>query len=421
MSLVISLGMLLGCVCGFWLAARDGIARLLANYAVIANLPVAADEAIRFHAAEPEAHYARAILLKAGGQLPAAIRELEIAVSLRPQDSVLWQDLASTRDQADDVEGALRASREAVALAPSYAEPRWQLGNLLFRSGRRDEGLSELRRAAESDPTFLLSLIDLSWNATGGDTVAVQKLINPQTTPQRLELARFFVKVGKTAEALTLFRASVDASESERRELLSLLLAGKHFSEAHEVWSSFHLNNVASHVGSNNSNSIGIAQIDNAGFEDEIALNDAGFSWQLARELSIVHFAQDGGAPHTGSYSLRIEYGGDTGATQVITQPVLVEPNTHYRLTFAARTEELTSGRLPLVVVSDATSSGVAMLGQSTALPRGSNGWRDYAFEFTTSASTEAVIINVRREACSAAPCPIFGRLWLDDFALKKL
>jgi tetratricopeptide (TPR) repeat protein len=409
-------------VCGFWFAARDGIARLLANYAVMANLPVAADEAIRFHAAEPEAHYARAILLKAGGQLPAAIHELEIAVSLRPQDSVLWQDLASTRDQADDVEGALRASREAVALAPSYAEPRWQLGNLLFRSGRRDEGLSELRRAAESDPTLLLSLIDLSWNATGGDVIAVQQLINPQTTPQRLELSRFFIKVGKVAEAMTLFRASIDASETERRDLLSLLLAGKHFPEAHEVWSSFHHNsNISSNVGGNNADSIGIAQLDNAGFEDEIALNDAGFSWQLARELSVVHFAQDGSAPHAGSYSLRIEFGGDTGATQVITQHVLVEPNARYRLTFAARTEEMMSGGLPLVAVSDATSSNALVLGQSTALPRGSNAWRDYAFEFTTSAATEAVIINVRREACSTAPCPIFGRLWLDDFVLKKL
>jgi tetratricopeptide (TPR) repeat protein len=413
LKITLSLCLLLGCLYGFWFAARDGITLLLANYAVIADVPVAAEEAIRFNSSEPEAHYARATLLKYKGELPEAIRELEIAASLRPHDYVLWQELASARDQAGDAEGALRASRVAVSLAPYYAEPRWQLGNLLFRSDRRDEGLAELSRAVESDPSLTLSLVDLAWNASGGDAEAVIKLINPQTSARRLKLAQFFAKAGKATEAIELFRASGDSSETDRRDLMAALLTQKKFPEAHEVWAS--LQNNTTPVSN------GIAFINNSGFEEEIVLDDLGFNWHLARDLGTVRFVKDGKELRQGSYSLRIEYHGDPGKDQIISQLILVESNTRYHLNFAARTEEVASSALPVMAISDAASSNASILGTSSPLPRGNSGWQDYSIEFTTKGATTAIRLGLQHQNCPDVSCPIFGRIWLDDFSLRKL
>ena len=51
-------------------------------------------------------------------------------------------------EQAGETEKAEKALREAVKLAPSYAYPRWHLGNLLIRTERYDEAFQELQRRA---------------------------------------------------------------------------------------------------------------------------------------------------------------------------------------------------------------------------------------------------------------------------------
>ena len=97
---------------------------------------------------------------------------------------------------------------------------------------------------------------------------------------------------------------------------------------------------------------------------------------------------------------------------------VLVQPLAHYELRFWARSENIVSGGLPVVVVIDADSKNG--LGKSEQFPRTTEGWREYSIEFDTGPSTTAIQITLQREGCSA-PCPIFGRLWLDGFSFRKL
>jgi len=97
----------------------------------------------------------------------------------------------------------------------------------------------------------------------------------------------------------------------------------------------------------------------------------------------------------------------------------VVEPQTRYQLTFAVRSEGIVSGGLPLIVVTDATSNKV--LGQSEQFPKVTDGWREYAIDFESEPEASVVQIALRRLACNSSPCPIFGRLWLDAFSLKKV
>ena len=100
---------------------------------------------------------------------------------------------------------------------------------------------------------------------------------------------------------------------------------------------------------------------------------------------------------------------------------MLVEPGARYRLSFHARTESVKTGGPPVVVVSDASADDARVLAQSKPLPQGTTGWQEYEVELTAAPKTEAVLVGLRRENCDANPCPMFGRVWLDDFSLRKL
>lgn len=413
--IAVALAGLFVCLWAMWFAGRDGLSRVLANYAVLAHQPQAASESIRLNSAEPETHLAQATLFEEQDERKAAARELELALACRPQDYVVWLQLAQMRDDLDDAQGALLAAREAVRLAPFYGQPRWELGNLLFRMRQRDEGLKEMRRAAGSDATLLPKLIDLSWGAYAGDAKAVENLINPQTDSERLELSSYLIKRGEASEAVKLFRSMGLLTEEQRRTLLTSFLNARRFPEAFEVWSSKNRANerpVKERLG---------ALID-GGFEGEIALDDPGFGWQTTPGLSSIHLSQNPSRTHGGSYSLEVDFNGDLPpSTRVISQLVLIEPGASYRLNFSAATNELKSGGQPLITISDATEATAPLLGQTKPFPVGSSGWQDYSIEFTIPKTASAILIGLQRQTCTTSPCPIFGSLWLDDFSLQKL
>ena len=318
------------------------------------------------------------------------------------------------RDLADDEPGAIEALQQAVSLAPEYAEPRWQLGNVLFRAGRIEESFIEMRRAALSDPSLLSGLIDLAWGASGGDTAAVMEVLNPESASWKIALAKFFTKHGKIPEAVALFRAAGGISEEERKALLNELLAARRYHEAYEVWA----NTVEP---SRHEERKGIATVNDGGFEGKLMRNEPGFAWQLTNDAKTLRISLDQREPHSSAQSLRIDFNGDANpGLAILTQLILVEPKTSYKLHFAARTEEIVSGGLPLLEVTDTSSPQTRVLAQSEPLAPDSRVWREYTLDFTTAETTDAVYISFHRQNCGAPQCPIFGRVWLDDFAIEK-
>lgn len=408
------LGLLL-CLYAFWSSARDGFSTLLSSYASRANQLDAADRAVYLNPSDPDAHYVRGRLLSDKGDLDEAINEYEHAAALRPQDYSLWFELGRARDQANDVEGAVIAFRKSVSLAPFYAHPHWQLGNTLFRAGRRDEAFAELRQAALSKPTLLPQAIGLAWASFDGDSQALEKVLQFQTTYERWTLARFLARHGRPSESLAQFRATASLSNEQRRTLVADLLESKNFVEAFEVWSS-------GPTANGEGRSRGRIDIVNGGFEEPIILDDPGFGWQLLHDVRTFRTSLDPTQPHLGVHSLRIDWSGDSDPSRAaISQLVVVEPKTRYRLTFAARTQEMLTIGLPIVTVTEVgNDSGLAMA-QSKPLPQGTSGWQDYAIEFATTETTRAVLIAIRREKCSMSPCAAIGHGWFDDFQLERL
>jgi tetratricopeptide (TPR) repeat protein len=400
------------CLLGIRSAWRIGASAVLAKAAVKTLSLEQADLAVATDPSNPDAHSARGQVLLNLNRFDEAAREFGRAAALRPRDFFVWLEFGRALDTAGDAKGALEALKESVRLAPYYSDPRWQYGNVLFRSGKVEEGFREMRRAAQSDPTLLPVLTDLVWTVYRGDIGAVRRTLDPQTTGSKIQLSRFLIKKGKVAEGVELFSEAGASAEEDKRAILSDLIAAKRYREAYNVWSS---------NGKGERRSDGVGRITDPGFEGDINLKELGFGWQGSPDSAGIAVSLDQSEPKQGARSLHIQWSGNSNpGTQVITQTVLVEPASSYKLTFAVRAKDVVSGGLPVLVISDASSKDGKVLAKSAPLPVQTEGWLMVEVDFKTNEDTEAVTIGLQRENCNSSPCPIFGLTWLDDFSLQR-
>lgn len=378
--------------------AKFGMSKVVAKYALMTNSIFVANEAVRLAPSDPQAHQTRAIILN-NLRLPVdAATEMEIAVSLRPQDDYLWLELGALRDAAGRTNAALAAFDRAVGFAPDYGHTHWQRGNLLVRMRRYDEGFKELRTAVSSNRDFLPGLIDLAWAISRGDAKITEQLVQVNDDT-RLAFARFLARHGKAFETLEHIRQLRTPIPGEvRDDLIHSLIQHKAYPEAYEIW------------GSDNAE---ISAVKNGSFEGDLVLENPGFGWQAAK-VPGVSFALDVNQPHTGSRSLRISFDGYESQEQaIVSQLVLVKSNHTYHLMFSWRTRDLVTGGLPVITVSDA-ATGQAIARSETIQPEAKE-WTSVRLEFETFKSSKAVSIRLQRNKCSSSPCPVFGQVWLDS------
>ncbi len=400
--LVIGIGI---CVLTIRAAAGFGISRILIRYSQVTGHLGVAQKAAEMAPDDAQAHRTVAAIFRLLNSPVEAARELETAVALRPSDYTLWLTLGQIRDGLGDTPGALAAFDEAVKRAPFYSQPRWQRGNLLLRMGQHEAAFTDLNLATQSNPEFIPNMIDLAWSLSKGDRKLTEDLAQIKSEKMHLAFARFLTKRGKPEEALAEYRIAGSVPDDVRRELLEQLLATASYKEAFEIWRD-------SQPGVRSD-----APIFDGGFEAPLSLKEIGFGWKVANELKTATFSIDPSQPHSGSKSLRIDFQGGAGGP-LVSQVILVEPSKRYQASFAARSHEIVTGGLPLVVVTD-TAGERKPLAQSAPLSKGTSDWRVFSLQFTTAPTTNAVVLSVEREGCT--PCPIFGSISLDSFSLEQL
>ena len=405
--IVSAVGLLLILMLLTWNVSRSGFASLLTTYAAQTNQISLADSALKLGTSNPDIHHVRATILESI-DLPGAIAEHRQAALARPDDYVLWLTLARACELSGDTNAAIAAAKQALPLAPDYAEPHYQLGNILLRAGQTDEAFKELRLAGVSNPTLMPGVIGLAWSVSRGNVQFVTNAIQPTTPAAYQMLAQFFGQRNEVDAAIAMYSAAGSDAYHYRRAYMHDLIAAKQFKAAAKLWA----------VGRESAALPG-ALID-PGFEKEGDLTEPGFAWRLGDQPQGFHLTLDSFNPRQGNSSLKIEFdGASEPAAPVITQLVVVEPQTRYQLHLAVRSDGVVSGGLPLIMIIDADSRKI--LGQSEQFPKVTDGWRDYTIEFESEPAASAVQIALQRQACNSSPCPIFGRLWLDDFSLKKL
>ncbi len=394
------------CCFGIWQSARIGYARNLVEQAVPMNGAPTANRAVQLLPNDAATHAGFGIINQRLGKYADACHELERAIQLRPRDYFLWMLLGVSRDLNHEPDAALTALRQSVALAPAYARPHWFFGNVLLRQGNIDEAFSELRMAASSDAALLPNVIDLAWGISRRDATRTVATVRPQTDKARMALAIFFANHNEGQAAINQYRAIQSFSVDEVHGLMNALMNARLFTEAYELWTRLHRISAAMPI------------VINGSFEDEIALGHKGFGWQIAENATNVTPSADPSLPQTGRKSLRIDFRGDSNPRlAVVTQFVLVSPNTNYRLGFQTSAKEFLSTGAPVLVVTDASDEKDPVLAESPTLSA-SNIWREFTLDFKTGEKTTAVRLGLVRKGCEN-PCAAFGTIWLDSFVIS--
>ena len=346
-------------------------------------------------------------------QISLVVSEYEKAVSLSPNDYRLWMDFGASLEQAGEYERAEKALREAVKLAPSYAYPRWYLGNLLLRTDRYDEGFAELRQASEANVEFQPQLFNLAWQLNKDDFDSLRAAVG--NTPEvRAAFSDYLIKRGHYDEGLRLWNTLAETEKRENRltadSIITNLTANQHYHQAMEIW-----NEVAPGPAYNAE----LGHILDPGFENNLAHGPgAVFGWQV-QSNSQVQIGIDAGQGHSGSRSLRLFFQVRSHIDAInVSQLVPVQPNTEYDFECYVKTDKLESAETPVIVITNAGDD--AVLTGSSSAPSGSNDWQRISLSFKAGAKTEAVRVKMLRNSCSdSAVCPIFGTVWYDDFNLK--
>ncbi len=390
-------------------AATFGFSRLLATYALTANNLSAAKKAVELTPNDAEAHFANAVVLSLSDTLQQSVTELEQAVALRPADYTLWQQLGLLRDQTGDTTAALAAFNEAIKHAPFYSQPRWNRGNVLLRSRQYEAAFIDLNQAAQSNPELIPALLDLAWGLSRGDVNLTEQLAQIKGGKMRIAFAKLLARRGKAQEAMAQFGDAGNVPDAIRRELLDQLLAKGAFKEAFDVWQSTQEPQAKNKQG---------PLIYDGGFEGSLSFGEGGFGWRVPRDSQATSILLDSSQPHSGSKNLRIEFGGNSNPS--VSQLILLEPSRRYKINFASRSQDVVTGGLPFLLVSDA-SGAAKRLGQSPPLAKGTSNWQPFSFEFTTSPATTAVVLSLQRESCTTSPCPIFGSVSLDSFSVEQV
>lgn len=405
-------------VFGVWFGMRWCIANTMAEW-----LPDigAAQAAARLAPDDPQAHFTIARLRERSflpEELPEAARQYEEAARLSPNDFRLFMELGRVRGLIGDTRGGEQALRRAAELAPNYPEPRWYLGNLLLRQGRIEEAFAELRRAGDASPEkFRPQVLEMSWRYYDADIPSVLRAVG-DSSGARGQLMDYLINQKRLDDARQLWQGfNADERQPLRATGEKLMLRFLEAKRFHDV--------LAMHtelsVVDGTPTSAARERLMNGGFESAVgAPGTSPFEWQVV-PLAGVQMGLDERVRQEGTRSLRLALNSSgTLNFRNISQLVAVEPGTRYRLEYYVRTEDLKGAATLAVEIVD-PAQPERVLAASEPLRIGTTGdWQASALDFTTGAQAQALTLRVVSLPCPAATCPIFGKVWYDNFNLQR-
>ena len=115
---------------------------------------------------------------------------------------------------------------------------------------------------------------------------------------------------------------------------------------------------------------------------------------------------------------MRLTFDGEV-KPPILSQIVPVESPGKFRITFAYRTSDITTGG-PLVVQTILKGPEEDVKVNEKQLDS-TPGWNEVTMEFEVTNGVQAAEFRLSRIACSERLCPVYGEIWIDDVQLLKL
>jgi hypothetical protein len=143
-----------------------------------------------------------------------------------------------------------------------------------------------------------------------------------------------------------------------------------------------------------------------------------GFAWHTSDSPDLILDFSDPTA-HAGGKCLRIEFPvGQNGNYDLLSQVVLIQPNTWYELSAYVRSENLTSDSGPRLRVEEMGCGDCEVRTSQPTL--GTTSWHPVHVRFLTHPQTQAVRVSFWRPPGKMPPREILGTVWLDDVSLRS-
>ncbi|MEJ7624436.1 MAG: hypothetical protein WKF34_10635 [Pyrinomonadaceae bacterium] len=390
-----------------WFAVRWQLANLLATVTRPTDQSAAdiARTAIAWSPQDPSA-WAHA----ASSQNSLAVEHFSHAVLLAPNDYRWRIEHGRALEQRAQYEEAETQFRKAVGLAPSYAKPRWHLGNFLLRREREVEAFAEFKVAAANDFDYRNQVFSLAWEYYQKDAGKLSELAG-ETDEGAARLSFFLASRGRGDESLAAWQriavpAPYDALRGEIAE--GLFLQGQFRSALY----------FEREYGANGTASVGA--VSNGSFEANLTPESRSrFGWVLSEPDSKIEISPDSRIRRDGERSLRVAFRNFTRLeTPHLSQTVAVEPSIAYRLSFWLRTENLRTGSS---LVVDVVNTDVGSpLGRAPLVATPVPDWTLVTVEFRTPQNCQGILIRTGRLPCGD-DCAVSGVIWYDGFELNKI
>jgi tetratricopeptide (TPR) repeat protein len=359
---------------------------------------------------DPNTHYALAVLNEKSflpEDLPKALAGYEKAVSVSPHDFRLWLSLGKARERSGDAAGAEKAFQKALELAPNYSEPRWILGNYFLRNGKTDEAFAEIRKAVETNPDYANPAVVTAWQIFAGDTTQIAQKIG-DSVPIKASLAPFLVKQKRFDDAFTFWNSipeneKITEYKKNGEDLITAFLESKNYRHALVI---------QNQISPPEADKFSIGSIFNGSFEKNVpTANQNVFDWKIGEGAGL-----DPSQKQSGERSLIVIFNSTTGQeTRTVQQTVAVESGKSYKFETFYRAD-LKAISTVTWEIADAADSKVLATGEAV---QNSADWRALTVDFTTPATTQAVIIRLAKVPCKQGICPISGKVWFDSLSLK--
>lgn len=339
----------------------------------------------------------------------SAFRHAAKAVELAPANYEYRVLLSAAAELKGDEMAAESALREAVRLAPNNVNVRWQMANLLLRTGKIEESLADFRYVTEADPRRLANTLDLIWRATEGN-LAISEQVVGNAPKAKLIYAEFLTEqelFEAAAQAFSRCDRNSRLQSPEAGRVLDAFLKSNQWEWADRLWR----DTVA--TGNEADNSL----LWNGSFEYSPRKGLTQFDWHLNSNRFAKLTIQAGGK--SGERALRLGYlGVDTTRLENEAQHLLyLRPGASYRLECYAKPERLVTEEGPQVTIVRADTREA--LASSVPVSTAANAWQLLAVDFVVPNELPAVMVTIRQIPRYRYTEPTQGVIWFDDFSLK--
>ena len=235
----------------------------------------------------------------------------------------------------------------------------------------------------------------------GGNSSLVVAILDPKHLDVYLE---WLMKWSMVEESLTVWQKMTAFSTPEKETALryaNFLLQNKQITESKNIWQKF----------------TGVFGLTNPGFENELTCK--GFDWSYWKEKDgLFEIKRVNHDIWEGDYALRVNFSGRENISfQHVYQIFTTDPESKYRLTYAWKSQGITTDQGPFIEISGYDKEGLYLIGP---MINGSQGWREVSLEFEMPDGCRAAVVRLCRRPSNRFDSKIRGSLWLDDFRLEK-